>query len=50
MRTAQLYGEDDSGISHGWPFLWCPSSAFQALPEFLTAGILFPFWALSNLG
>ncbi|KAG8499555.1 hypothetical protein CXB51_006143 [Gossypium anomalum] len=50
IRKAQLYGEDDPGISRGKPFLWCPSSAFQALLKFLTAGILFPFWALSGLG
>ncbi|KAG8491408.1 hypothetical protein CXB51_014610 [Gossypium anomalum] len=28
IRKAQLYGEDDPRISHGKPFLWCPSSAF----------------------
>ncbi|KAG8488751.1 hypothetical protein CXB51_016617 [Gossypium anomalum] len=49
-NLAQLYGEDDPGISRGKPFLWCPSSAFQALLKYLTAGILFPFWALSGLG
>ncbi|KAG4183963.1 hypothetical protein ERO13_A09G141932v2 [Gossypium hirsutum] len=35
------YGEDDPGISREKSFLWCPSSTFQELLKFLTAGILF---------